>query len=512
MCTKNVTAGVVFLSSTSEVFQMQIRIAVAYFFLLFLLPLISKAARAQCRWNQFRGPDGTGIALENKALPNHLDEKKNMIWKSEIPYGLSSPCIWRDRIFLTGITGTELETICIHRKNGKILWRGKAWYEFIERVHRTNSPASPTPATDGERVYVYFGSSGLLCYDFDGNEVWSRIMPPPKNLYGTASSLILAGKLLIFCMDEQQRSYLEAIDPATGETVWRKDRSGMIHNWTTPMFWKNNGVDELVINGQGRMRAYSLEDGTEKWQLPGLTDEPCVTPVSGDGHIYITSYNMKTNTEVIGLPPWADLIEELDKDNDSELTLKETKPNKSVLSRADADGEGDHPLWGFHRFLDEDRNGKVTESEWRKIVDWVDSFPQENAIMAVKPPENDDEVPEIVWKLEKGVPEVPSPLFYDHRVYLVKNGGMVTCLDSKTGEVMFQEKLGAGGPYYASPVAGDKKIYVASARGTVIVFEAGDKLKILSRNDLKERISATPALVDGKVYVRTNKHLYAFGL
>jgi len=479
-------------------------------FLTFLFSLTLQGKDASCRWNQFRGPGGAGICPDDKSLPAQLDEK-NLLWKSEIPYGLSSPCIWEDRIFLTGITGTNLETICIDRKDGKVLWRAEAWYEFIERVHRNNSPATPTTVTDGKRVYVYLGSSGLLCYDFEGTEVWSRVMRPSPNLYGTASSLILAGRHLVFLNDNRRESFIEAIDPSTGSTVWRKERSGQQYNWTTPMLWENNGSPELVINGQSVIKAYDLEDGAELWELPGVTDEPCVTPVTGHGLLFVTSYNMKTNTEVIGLPAWDDLVKELDRNGDGELTLAECKPNKSILSRADADGEGDHPLWGFHPFLDEDKNGRITGTEWRKIVKWVDSFPQENALLAVKPPAKPDGVAEIVWKYEKGVPECPSPLYFDHRVYMVKNGGMVTCLDSRTGKEIYQGKLDAGGPYYASPVVGDGKIYVASARGTVTVFRSGDKLEIMARNEFKERISATPALIDGKVYLRTNKHLFAFG-
>jgi outer membrane protein assembly factor BamB len=490
---------------------MGIRVACHVAVLFFaLFSITSQAEEARCRWNQFRGPRGAGIETDGKALPAELDEK-SMIWKSEVPHGLSSPCIWGNRVFLTGITGTSLETICVDRTTGKILWRAEAWYEFIERVHRTNSPATPTAATDGKHVYVYLGSSGLLCYDFDGGEVWNRVLRPSPNLYGTASSLILAGGHLVFLNDNRRKSYLEAIDPATGETVWRSERPGLQYNWTTPMLRENGEVLELVINGQGMIKAYDLADGSERWDLPGLTDEPCVTPVTGDGFIFITSYNMKTNTEVIGLPAWDDLVGELDLDGDGELTLKESKPKKSILSRADADGEGDHPLWGFHSFLDEDGNGKITGTEWQKIVRWVDSFPQENALLAVRPPAEADGVAEIVWKYNRGVPECPSPLYFDHRVYMVKNGGMVTCLDSRTGREIYQTKLGSGGPYYASPVVGDGKIYVASARGTVTVFKAGDKLEILARNEFKERISATPALVDGKVYVRTNRHLYAFG-
>jgi len=481
------------------------------FVVLALVFASGSEAFAQARWPQFRGAGGTGIARADRALPDRLDAKRNLIWKCETPYGHSSPCIWDDRIFLTGITGTELETICIDREKGDVRWRAHAWYEFIERVHRTNSPASPTPATDGKHVLVYFGSSGLLCYDFEGREIWSRVIRIPPNLYGTASSVIVAGGKLIFLNDNKQRSSLEAIDPATGKTVWRKERRGLHHNWTTPMYWSHDGVDALVINGEGAMAAYRLEDGAKLWSLPGLTPEPCVTPVPGDGSIFVTSYNMKTNTEVIGLPAWTELVKELDTDGDGELTLEETRPNKSILSRADADGEGDHPLWGFHRFLDQDRNGKITGAEWQKIVKWVDSFPQMNALVAVKPPAEAGAPPEIAWTHERGVPEVPSPLYYERRVYLVKNGGLVTCLDSKTGKLLYRERLGAGGPYYASPVAGDGKIYAASRRGVVTVFKAGDAFEVLSRNDLGERIWATPALVDGKVYVRTGKHLYAFG-
>jgi outer membrane protein assembly factor BamB len=489
--------------------EILMRLRLAFVF-LFLSMLTGTSATGQSQWGQFRGPGGSGIAPDEAALPALLNES-NLKWKSAIPHGLSSPCISGNRIFLTGMRGTTLETFCIDRKTGEILWRAEAWYEFIERVHRSNSPASPTAVTDGERVYVYIGSAGIYSYDFEGQKVWERVMFPPPTMYGTASSLILAKGLLIFCNDNERSSTLEAINPADGETVWRKKRPEMSYNWTTPMFWVNDEVDELVVNGFCRLDAYGVADGEKRWTLPGLTPEPCVTPVAGDGLIYVTSYNMKTNTEVIGPPPWAELLVELDSNDDGTLTLEECKPNKSILSRADADGEGDHPLWGFHRRLDEDKDGKLTEEEWQGLLDWVDSFPQMNAILAVKPPTEAGGLPEIVWQHKRGVPEVPSPLYLDGRVYTVKNGGIVTCLDGRTGEVKYYERLDSGGPYYASLVTGDGKIYAASTRGVVTVFEAGDELKVLARNDLGERISATPALLDGVVYVRTDEHMYAFG-
>lgn len=475
------------------------------------MTLTMSHAAGQSSWSQFRGPNGSGIAPDEVPLPAALDTSKNMIWKRSVPHGHSSPCVCRDRIFLTGMSGTDLETLCIDRKTGNILWQRPAWYEFVERVHRINSPATPTPCTDGQRVFVYIGSSGLMCYDLEGNEVWSRQMRTPPTLYGTAASPILAGNVLVFLNDNQRESYLEAIDPETGKTVWRAEREGFKGSWSTPVHWRNNGVDELVIYGIWWMKAYDLKDGSERWSLPGLTDEPCITPVIGEGLVFLTSYNMKTNTEVIGLPEWSELIDTYDEDEDEELTLEEVRPNKSILSRFDADGEGDHPLWGFFRYLDVDQSGRITEQEWQKMIAFLNSFEQENALLAVRPSSKIGEETTVVWRHHTGIPECPSPLCYRGRVYMVKNGGMITCLDAKTGDLKYQGRLGSGGPYYASLVAGDGKIYAASARGVITVIEAGDTLQVKGRSTLGERIIATPAVLDGKLYVRTDRHLFAFG-
>jgi len=465
---------------------------------------------AQDNWPQFRGLNG-GLASSKKSLPVEFNDNQNLIWKTKLGHGHSSPCIWGDRIFVTAIENNELETICLDRVTGRILWRKTAWYEFIERVHKVNSPASPTPVTDGKRVYVYFGSSGLLAYDYNGNEVWSRVMRTPPNMYGTATSLILAGNKLEFMNDNARESFLETIEPETGETLWRTDRKGFKASWSTPLHWKNNGVDELVIYGVWWIKGYDLKDGSERWALPGLTDEPAITPVTGDGLIYLTSYNMKTNPEVIGLPVWKDLVAELDKDSDGEISFTEAKQNRSILSRADADGDGDHPLWGFHRYLDADKSGNINEEEWQKMIAFLNSFQQENALLAIKPTSGEGEESTIVWKYEKGVPECPSLLYDGDCLYMVKNGGMITCLDAATGELKYQGRLGAGGPYYASMVSGDGKVYACSRRGIVSVFEQGDELKVLASNDLKDRIMATPAIVDGTLYIRSENYLRAFG-
>ena len=109
------------------------------------------------------------------------------------------------------------------------------------------------------------------------------------------------------------------------------------------------------------------------------------------------------------------------------------------------------------------------------------------------------------------MPGVPSPLYYNGRLYTFQNGGIVFCRVAKTGELVYSGRLGALGYYYSSPVAADKKIYIASAEGVVVVLDAGEKLKVLATNKLDGAILATPALVDGNIYVRTESHLYAFG-
>ena len=473
-------------------------------------------AAGQPHWSQFRGPGSRGIAPDDAALPVEFGPDQNMVWRSRVPAGLSSPCIWGDRVFLTGATEApdqplRLETLCLDRGTGAIRWRQAVTVNTVERYHRINSAATPTAAADAQRVYVSFGSFGLLCYDHDGVEVWRRELPTPKNMFGTAASPILAGDRLIFSRDTKEESWVEAIEPATGATIWRVDRTGFPSAWSTPVVWHPNGVDELLVYGAFRLVAYDLADGAERWSVPGLADEPCITPVTGDGMVFVSSYNMRTNPEVIGLPKFETLLADYDGNDNGTLDREEVQPNKSILSRLDADGEGDHPLRGFFRFLDKDRNGELDATEWQKMSAWLRSFAHANAVLAIRPGDGADRPAEIAWQHPHGVPEVPSPLYHNGRIYTVKNGGIASCLDARTGEVRFQERLGTRGPCYAAPVVGDGKIYSVSARGVVTVFEIGDTLRVLARNEIGERVMATPALAGGRIYLRTAEHLYAFG-
>lgn len=461
-------------------------------------------------WPRFRGPDGAGVAPDEQSLPAALEREKNLLWRRELPPGHSSPCIVGERIYLTAASGEELQTLCIARASGEILWTRSVLGKALERLHEVNGPASPTPCASAERVHVYFGGMGLVTYDSAGEELWRRELPPPKNPFGPAASPILAEGRLVFLHDSAEGSYLEAIEPSSGTTLWRVDRAGFGAGWSTPGLWRNGERTELLVYGVWWLTAYELESGEERWSVPGLSDEPIVTPVAGEGLVVLTSYNMKTSPEVVGLPSFEELLRELDADGDGGIDRAEAEKNVSVLSRHDDDGEGDHPLRIFFRFLDEDRDGAIRAPEWPKLVKWLDDFAHANAIVGIRPGSG-EEGARIAWQFPRGVPESPSPLFYRGRIYTVMSGGIATCLDARTGALVWQERIDARGPSYASPVAGDGKLYHASARGQITVFAAADELRVLSRSELGERILATPALCGGRVYVRTEKALYAFG-
>ena len=476
---------------------------------LFVTLLATGQLAGQSSWPRFRGPNGSGVATTAQSLP--ISFAGGPAWQTEVSAGHSSPIVWGERLFITGHRDHELETLCLDRRTGAVLWRKGVAVEKLERVHRVNSQASPTPVTDGKRVYVSFGSFGLLCYDMDGTEVWRRpLARQPRNTFGTASSLVLVKDHLIFVCENQDESFIEALDPATGAVTWHKDRKGFQSGWSTPTYRHEAGSEELLVYSVFWLTAMDLKDGSDRWAVPGLADEPTVTPILGEGLVYVSSYNMKTNTEVIGLPTYADLLADYDGDGDGLISYAEGEANQSVLSRYDADGEGDHPLRIFYRMMDEDQNKLISEPEYQKLRDWVGGFSHENGLVAIRPPGAAGGQAEVVWRHGVGIPEIPSPLYAQGRIYLIKNGGILTCLDAKTGAVKYKTRLSAGGPYYASPIAGDGKLYAASTRGVITVIELGDEGKILGKGELGERIMATPAIAEDKLYIRTQTKMMAF--
>jgi len=495
--------------------------------LVVLGAVVAVASASAQSWPQFKGAGSRGVAVDAASYPQALEPDRNLLWKAAIDAGHSSPVVWGERLFATTCRGTTLAVVCLATADGRELWRRELEVAAVERHHDVNSAASATPAVDGERIVAAFGSLGLVCWDHEGEELWRREHPRLRNTFGAAASPVLVEGRVVYLRDTNEASSLEVLDARDGSEVWRVVRTGFASGWSTPVVWDNAGVREILAYGTFQLTAYDFATGAERWSVPGLADEPCITPVVGDGVVYVTSYNMRTSPEAIGLPPWKEIVAALDRDGDQSIDRTEAAANKSVLSRSDADGEGDHPLLGFFRWLDADRDGELVEAEWQKLVAWLDGFEHANALVALRPGGREGHPDaEVLWQQPRGVPECPSPLWFDGRVYLTKNGGLVTCVDAASGEVCYHARMGARGPRYASPVAAGWTgpgsidagsieagglIYACSARGQVTVLRPGPTLDVVSNTDLGERIMATPALVDGVVYVRTAQHVMAFG-
>jgi outer membrane protein assembly factor BamB len=289
-------------------------------------------------WPQWRGPGGQGVSSA-KSLPVKWSATENVKWKIEIPgKGYSSPCVWGDRAyFITAIPqGEEIpegdprrgrgvgpggppptvdykfEVYCLNLQDGKILWEKTARIDKPkEGVNRLKgSYANATPATDGERVYAYFGSQGLYCYDMDGNAKWDCDLGDMKIVYmnGEGSSAIVDGDRVIILWDEMEGSFITARDKKTGKPIWRTDRNEQV-TWATPVVVEHAGKKQIVTSGTNRIRSYDYETGKLIWECGGLTRACIPTIVYGHDMVFATSGYMGYALKAIKLGRTGDLTD-----------------------------------------------------------------------------------------------------------------------------------------------------------------------------------------------------------
>ncbi len=286
--------------------------------LVLFIALACAASSAEPTWPRWRGPAGNGHSDETN-LPIKWSAA-SIVWKTSLKgSGQSSPIIWGDRIFLTSAldSGKTRLVICVDRRKGKVLWEKTAWSGVPEKSHAQNGWASPSCATDGERVVAFFGKGGLHCYSVEGKRLWSRDLGSFPGPWGVAASPIIVGDLVIQNCDAQGEGYLLALNKFDGKEVWKTPRTAPERGgWSTPVLMPAGDHQELVLNGERAVTAYDPASGKQLWACKSFAGrgDPTVTPgkdllfvVNGQpGDIYavkpggsgdVTEKNMAWHTE-----------------------------------------------------------------------------------------------------------------------------------------------------------------------------------------------------------------------
>ncbi len=405
------------------------------------LSLPIATALAVDEWPQFRGPTGQGLS-DARDLPKTWSESNNVIWKTELPgCGHSSPVISGNRIWLTASPdkGKTRHALCLALDSGKIE-RDIPLFDCgkPELCHTLNSYATPTPALEGDRVYVTFGTPGTACLNAEtGKTVWERrdFVIDYRDVGAASSPLLYRDSLILTCDGQTgSRQYVVALDKNTGKTLWQTDRTfppgpppTYIHASAVPLVVRAGNRDQLVSPAAHGVHAYDPATGAELWRAwyDGWSVVP--RPVFADGRLVVCCGTVKSS--LLCLRP-------------------------------------------------EGASGTLTAGNG------------------------------VLWKTAKNVPDMPSPLLVNGRLYTM-TATTLSCIDPADGRVLWAEKL--PGQYLSSPIAADGHLFLFSRGKTGAVVELGDAFHIVATNRLEDGCMASPAVVGRSLIVRTTKALYRIG-
>ncbi len=421
-----------------------------------LIPPRDAASRAPAggNWPCFRGPTGQGLSDET-GLPLRWGASSNVAWKTEIPgEGWSSPVVWGDRVFLTTAEekGVRCLVLCLDRASGRVLWNRHVFDQVPGRKENKNSHATPTPCTDGERVYAVFSDGSVAALTFDGAIAWTNRDVRFYSRHGLGASPLLYRGLLIMPYDGSNRvevagqypnntpeerlgwqipwdrAEIVALDVRTGERVWtaRRGMSRVAH--TTPVVLKEDGGDRILSIAGDAVQAFDPKTGERIWSVCSKGEGVVPSPALGEGLVFTAS----------GF-------------------------DGSTLRGIRTGGKGD-----------------VTATH-------------------------------IAWEQKKGVPMQPSLLYVRPYLYAVTDGGVATCYRPESGEIVWQGRVGERQKYSASPIHAEGRIYVLSESGETTVLAAGPEFKILARNPIGEKCLASPAAARGRLFIRSDRHLFCIG-
>ncbi|RLT06678.1 MAG: serine/threonine protein kinase [Planctomycetota bacterium] len=450
-------------------------------------------------WPQFRGINASGVTMSKKPLPTEFSLEKNLRWSAKLGDGVGCPIVASGKVITTAMTAERTFSVfAFEAATGKKLWQRDFETGKLPRITPPNSHASSTPASDGKQVYVYCSTLGLIALDaMNGDEKWKRSLPSPSYLmdWGAASSPIVHDGTVFFNQDDDLSPVLFAVDAKSGAMKWTAERPDMLGGYAVPVICEANGQTDVVISGSGFLKGYDPATGTERWSSNSTLRTMMSSPVVRDGIIYLSSQSYGDEKRTLKFA----LLEWLDTNQDGKLTKAEIP--KEFASRFDTS--------------DKDGDGVIADGELDTAFQSAkNQAGGGNTIQAVRGGGRGDVTKtHVLWNIANKSPSnIVSPVVVGEQLFIVKKGGLSSSFDATTGKTHWElNRIRNIGDYYASPVAGDGKIFVTGENGFIVVLEQGPKLKVLATNDVGESCVATPAIADGRLFVRGRETLFCFG-
>ena len=416
--------------------------------LVVLFFLVAGLIRAE-NWPGWRGPSGDGVSA-GKGIPTKWSSTENIAWRIVVPgEGHSSPIVWGDKVFLTSSLTEKNKRIllCLDRLSGQTVWQRDVVQSPPETIHRLNSRASGTPATDGKQVYVTFmraegdeviapnvGSERLItpgkiivaAYDLDGNEKWKTNVGDFVSAHGFNTCPVLFEDLVILNGDHDGDAYLVALDRESGRERWRTRRENKTRSYVTPIIREIDGITQMILSGSLCVASYDPRNGKRHWIVDGPTEQFVASMVYDGKYVFATG----------------------------------GYPERHILA------------------IRPGGKGNVTETH-------------------------------IAWRTTRGAAYVPSPIISGRYLLMVADSGIASCFEARTGKRHWMERLPGG--HSPSPVSADGLVYFVSDRGVTTIVRPSETFAVIAKNELGEPVSASPAISQGQIFLRTHQHLYCIG-